>query len=411
MTGPIHRFRQSPVLASAASQLVYGLSNFLLLATIAASASDVEMGAASLVYLHLLFWTAVARAASGEVLLIRHAQLRAVPQAFAGSYGGALLLGVLGAVATAALGTTSLSQGSPLVFAAALPMIVLHDVGRAAHLARRDPIRALRGDATWLGCQVVVMLLAAAVGALDTRSVIVAWAIGAACGAADNIRGLSLELTGSWTAFSRLSAGIRRSLVATAATLFASRNLTYYLIGSIAGLAVLGDLRRALIPFAPLTAIFIGVSVAMIPTLSSGPRGLVRGAVTMSLALAAAASAWTIAAVAVTASGLPVVTDVIGDDERVVALLGGALVFQALSAGAVAGLRAGGAPRGQLWTVASGLVIMVSMVPVVVPRWGAAGGAASLMAGNAAEGLGALFMLHRLRTADPSPVRRLEVGR
>lgn len=397
-------------LVGAAGQVTYGLSNFLMLAAVALKADDAVFGAVSLVYLQLLFWTAVARALAGDVLVVRHASLGTDRSADVGALLTGIAVAAIGSLMTSLLLFTPLSEGWPTLFAVSIPLVVLHDCGRASLLARRTPALALRGDVAWLVTQALLTAAIFAAGLGSPSATIAAWAAGAAVGAAVNLARRPRTFVGALSHFGELGRGIRIGLVSAAALMFASRNVVYYLFGSLAGLVVLGDLRRALIAFAPLSAIFVGVSVAMIPNLGSQANARRSGVIQLSLVLGALACLWTLVATVSVGLGGGAVASLFGSDGRLTALLGLALVFQGINAGLVAGLRAAAAPRWQAWSIGIALLGMAGLSVALVPSFGALGAAWVLVAGNLIEAAGAAVGFMRVTPRSQSAVVEAKVS-
>lgn len=396
--------------AGVASQLVYGLSNFVLLATIAATSSDALVGAASIVYLQVLLWQSIARGLTGDALLMRSASLdRADRRAvLGGSLQVAALVAVPALLATSAIGSVTMDAVTGLVFAVSVVPVILHDTSRLGLIAIDRPARALVGDSTWLAVQVVAMVALALAGRLGVDTAVAAWGLGAFAGAAVNTLALRPALRPrSLRLFIDRTAGTRSSLVASNALAFLSRNVTYYLIGIVGGLATLGLVRRGLVPFAALTATFLGLVAVVTPALARAPESIPRVTRRFAFGCGVGAALWGVFVVTVSAAHVSWVQRVIGDDTAVIAWIAVALVAQGVAAAAIAGLRAGGWPRDNAWGVAAGLVVMVAIVWPMTGRFGATGGAAALAVGNAVEAAClSLALAHQLRrraTTHPWP--------
>jgi len=425
-------------LVGVASQVVYGLSNFVLLGVVAATGSDAVVGATALVYLLVLLWQSIGRGLTGDALLMRssvldHDDRRRV---FGGALSVAVLVALPAALGTALLGKSSVGTATACIIAAAVVPVIVHDTTRLALIAVDRTARALLGDGVWLATQVLAMVVLGATHRLDVRSAFAAWGLGALCGAVTNL----VALRPSWSAtasattgpdidaratraedpvagggplratrlFLDRTAGTRLSLVLSNSLAFVSRNLTYSLIGLVGGLATLGVVRRGLVPFAALTATFLGLAAVFTPTLARAPATI--GPVVRRLAAgcAAVAALWGATVIGASALGVSWIEQVIGDDTVLVAWLAAALVAQGVATAAVAGLRAAGRPRDNAWGVGVGLVIMVAAVWPLTSRFGAAGGAAALALGNAVEALfcaAALALALRHEASDPSDRR------
>jgi hypothetical protein len=392
--------RRTPLLG-AASQVIYGLSNFALFAVISALGSADVLGAASLVYLQALLWMALARAITSEPLLLLPDLLDRRRE---GSMNGAVAVAVWAALAAGGLTglavlVPSLRVGVPMAFAVAVPAAVMHDFGRGVLLAERLPQRALQGDALWLVVQVIFTGLLAAAGALTVATAVLAWGAGALVSSSFNL--LPSHIRPTSTDAGRFLAEVRGlvpALAGASTVTFVSRNVTYYLIGFVGGVVVLGDLRRSLLVYAPLTALYLGVTASLVPWLARHRTDTGRQVLRLSLAFAGFSALWAIAATALTSAGIPWVSDVIGDDSAVTALLGAALVAQGVATSAVTGLRVLGRPHLQTTVVSASLVVMGLLAIVFTSSGGAKGGAAALAVGNSLEavlGMSAFMWIRR----------------
>lgn len=373
-----------------ASQIVYGLSNFMLMGAAAAVVSDETFGALSLVYLQVLLWMSIGRGLTGEAFLIRPELLTERSGRVA---SGALRLTVLFGTVCAGLIASlhlvpALRAGAPMAFAVALPFAMLHDFGRAVHLAMRAPLVALLGDAIWLVTELVLLVVLWSRGDLSMAGIVLAWGAGALAGAAFNlVQARVAPRHGTISSFVDRVGEIVRGLVAAAAVTFTSRNLTYYLIGFVGGLAVLGDLRKALIAYAPLTAIFLGVSASVVPSLARHRQEVGHRITRLAVFSATLAVLWTCMVLVASALGIEIVTRIIGDDEVVLVMLGAALVAQGVATAGVAGLRALARPRQHAVAVAVSLVVMACAGVVLTYALGAAGAAGALLIGNLLEAI------------------------
>lgn len=384
--------------AAASSQLVYGLTNFVMLAVVASQGTDGEFGSVSLVYIHVLLWLAIARAASGDVLLIRQRQFREEPTGLiAGAVVVAAAISCLGAVGTLLLGATVLADGWAPALAAALPVVAIYDTARAASFAAGSPRAALTSDLVWLFVEGGVLAMSLLAGGPTVAWAIGAWSMGSFAALATSLvrwgRGARIDLV----RFRHGSGGLVMGLVAGSTLLFASRNVTYYLIAWAGSIEELGEVRRALLPYGPLSAIFLGLGMALIPRLASSGAGMARLAARASSMLGALGMMWLVACLGFVHLDVPGIRRAIGTDEVLVLVLGIALVFQGAAVGGTAALRAMGRPAVQAWIMAVSLVCMATAVVALVPGLGARGGAVALALGNGVEGVGCVLAAQRLQ--------------
>lgn len=191
------------------------------------------------------------------------------PQA-TGTLGLCLLLGLLAGCACAG---ASLFVGGSLstalmVLAVGMPFLVVQDVGRYICITRRDAFGATISDTVWVvSFAVAVAVLTTARGGFPTASYALgAWVFGAACAAAVGFARLH--------ALPRLSHGIAfwRRIWRQSMRYFvdwmsfgASIQLAYYLLGFTAGLAVVGELRAAMLLAGPLNIVLMGAVMLLVP--------------------------------------------------------------------------------------------------------------------------------------------------
>jgi O-antigen/teichoic acid export membrane protein len=254
------------------------LTNFGVGVAAARTSTTAEFGAFSVAFATYLIGVGVVRALISEVYAVRYADdvdLEAPPRQrypdVRGAWGAALIVALLGSVACAVAGALSSGdlRASFFVLAVGLPILVLHDVARFICITRRDAFGAMLFDLAWViafgGGLIVATVGSGFPGAIVTFEL---WVFGAACGllvavirlrALPAIRAGYAFVKGVW----RYSARYVGDWVALGATV----QFGYYLLGATAGLAVVGELRAAMLLIGPLNIVVAGAATIAVPEL------------------------------------------------------------------------------------------------------------------------------------------------
>ena len=222
------------------------------------------------------------------------------------AWGASLFISLIasaGCLVAALLASGSL-RGSFAILAVGMPALVLQDVVRYVCMARRDPFGAALSDGAWVvGFAVAIGVLSLDGSFPQANAALGAWVFGAGIGAA--VGGLRMhavpKLRQGWVFAHRTWRHSARYVLDWGA-LNATVQLSYYLLGVTAGLAVLGDLRAAMLLIGPLNIVVMGAVMILVPELtrfrrSTGNR-LIVPAAAISIVLLVVALAW-LAAVAV----------------------------------------------------------------------------------------------------------------
>jgi len=254
-----------------ADQGINSLSNFALTILVARSSSPVAFGAFSLGYITYLFLLGIVRALCSEPYLVGYSSAK--PQnrkrAVQGATGTAILLGAVLATSIWAVTASldeSLARTALRSVAIWLPALFLQDTWRFVLIANREPRRAALNDGVWGALQ----LLGAAVVILgygpDVAAFIAAWGgaalVAALFGAWQARVGPSLRGCPTWLHANR---ALFSSYLGEFLAVRASGQLTFYAVGSLAGLGALGAMRAGVTLFGPLNVLFNGIRTAFIP--------------------------------------------------------------------------------------------------------------------------------------------------
>jgi O-antigen/teichoic acid export membrane protein len=390
-----------------ADQAVSSLTNFAVTIYVVRRMGAVQFGAFGLAYVTYGFALNASRGLSTDPLLVRFsgADLPAWRRAVANCTGTATAVGlVTGACALAAAAALSGSvRGAFLALGLTLPGLMLQDSWRYSFFALGRGSRAFINDAIWALALLPALVLLRVTGHENVFWFVFAWGASAAVAAAVGplqARVIpSLRGTRAWLSQHR-ELGFR--YFAEGTTWSGVIQLRTYGIGIVLGLAALGYVQAANTLMGPLTVLFLGMSLVVIPeaarVLRDSPQRLPLFCVLVSGGLSAVAVAWGVALLIALPRGLGHLA--LGSLWRPTypLVLPQALfaVGQAAAVGSGAGLHALGAARRSLrgMVLISAAFLICSLVGAV------AGGTKGTMQGAAAAAwIGAVISWWQLRAA------------
>jgi hypothetical protein len=230
-----------------------------------------------------------------------------------GAWGAALLISLVasaGCLVAAALASGSL-RASFVVLAIGMPGLVLQDSARYICMARRDAVGAALSDGIWVVAFAgVVIGLAVVNGEFPGATAsLAAWVFGATCGAvAAGLRMWVWPRIGEGMAFARRVWRHSARYIIDWLSLGATVQLSYYVLGFTAGLAVVGEFRAALLLVGPLNIVVMGAVMILVPELTryrrrTGGR-LFMPAISLTVLLEVVAIVWVAIIAALPASAL-----------------------------------------------------------------------------------------------------------
>jgi O-antigen/teichoic acid export membrane protein len=350
-------------------QALSSVSNFVLGLIIARLAGPAEFGAFTIAYIVYVLALGISRSCASDPLMVRSSHLTGEEtRRNAGAVAlVSLALGIAAGILSVAVGMLlGGSTGRCLVaLGVFLPALLVQDAWRFVFFTTRRPAAAAANDGVWLIAQLVLFVMLASGGLVSGAWMVVAWGLGAVPAVAVGllqIRPLVVISDGPlW--FSRhrdLSIPfIGEFLLASAGT-----QLTFLVLGAVAGLAALGGLRAAQLLFGPLTMVFLAIRSALIPEAARSARHsrqrLRTLVVLVSVGLCAAALAFLLAVLALPAT---IKHEILGDTwsraRTAVLPLGLALAAAGLTVGPSIGLRS-------LEAANRGLAVRLVVLPVTV---------------------------------------------
>lgn len=258
-------------------QAVYSGTNFLAVVLVARALGADAFGAFALA---LSVWATVwvlARSVIAEPFIIRTAALPEDEWRVEASHAAGVLIAAGAATALGVGGAALLlfdgSLGPTLlVLAPFVPVLLLQDFWRVAAFSRDDGRLAFLNDLAWAVVQVAALLLLWALDAFTAPTAMAAWALGGLAGMLVGFRQFHLRpyLSGSSGAWVKKTLQLGGWLGVARGMQAASLNFTFVLIGAVAGLGALGELRAVYTLFGPVAT----VSRAMqLPALAQMSRG------------------------------------------------------------------------------------------------------------------------------------------
>jgi O-antigen/teichoic acid export membrane protein len=338
-------------------QGVSSLSNFLLGVIAARTLGAEGFGAFSLVYLTSAFVLSATRGVATDPLLVRFsgpmdgrwraATAAATATAATSGVAAGLLIALLAPVLPTSL------EGGFWALALTLPGLLLQDSCRFAFFSAGRPSGAVLNDAVWGG------LLLLALGALvisDQASVpSVVLAFGTTATLAGVLGLIQLRMAPRWRA-TRTWLAEQRSLggryLVENLSIGAARQVRFFALGAVAGLAAVGDTRAAEILMGPFLVILMGASQVAVPeashVLRESPRRLLRFCTALGAVLATASALWGTSILLLLPTGVGDLALgelwVAASDLVPIVMIG--MVFGGFEIAAAAGVRAlGAAPR------------------------------------------------------------------
>jgi O-antigen/teichoic acid export membrane protein len=253
-----------------ADQALSSLGNFVVAIAIARSVSPSEFGAFAVVFMLYLILLQFSQAISTEPLVVRFSAspVSEWHSAVKSSTGAALTLGVIAAVGTAivALFLGGVLGSTLLALAVALPGLLLQDAWRFAFFAKGSPARAAVNDFVWTGIQILVIFALLIEGRPSITALVLAWGGSATTAALVGVfQARVIPDPTRIFVWLRAHSDLAPRYVAEFVVFRASKLLTFYIVGIIAGLAALGTLRAAIVLVGPVTFIFTGSVLFAVP--------------------------------------------------------------------------------------------------------------------------------------------------
>ena len=284
-----------------ADQTASSLTNFALGIVVASQVSTASFGAFSLAFVTYLLVLNLGRAVVSLPLMIRYSAVSGGRWALGVSrgVGVALLVGTVAAVVCLPIGVALGGEtGASLIgLSVVLPALMAQDAWRFGFFAANRGRDAFVNDAAWAAVLGVGFVVAVTAGVTEPSTYIVLWGLGAAAGSVLGVVQSRLlpqpTAVRSWWAE---HADLIPRFSAESIARMGGTQLTYYAIGVIGGLVVVGTLRAAELILGPFNILFQGVHLVALPEavrlLKESESALVRWARLLSGAMVVAAMAF-----------------------------------------------------------------------------------------------------------------------
>jgi O-antigen/teichoic acid export membrane protein len=284
-----------------ADQAVSSLTNFAVSIYVVRTLGATQFGAFSLAYVTYGFALNASRGLSTDPLMVRFSgtDVAAWRRAVAGCTGTAALVGLAsGAVVLAAAALLSGTVGAAfLALGLTLPGLMLQDSWRYSFFALGRGGHAFLNDTIWALTLLPALVVLRVAGHASVFWFVLAWGAAAAVAAAVGpVQARVLpRLAGArdWMSQHR-DLGFRYLLEGTSSS--ASIQLRSYGVSFLLSLAALGYVQAVTTLMGPITILFLGMSLVLLPEaariLRRAPQRLPLFAVLVSVGLTAAAFAW-----------------------------------------------------------------------------------------------------------------------
>jgi len=269
-----------------ADQALSSLTNFALGILVARSASPDEFGAFSIVFATFILALGLARALTGEPLLVRHTEAPEsdLRRASASATGTAIAVGAVAGLGCVVAGVALWGGlGQALVaLGIFLPWLLLQDAWRYAFLAGGRSQAAFVNDLIWAVVLLPALVLVSATRTVSARDLILIWGGAAALAAAAGIYQAHLiPDPRSSIAWVRGHRDLAPRYVGEYIAASGAYQLSVYGVAAVASLATVAALRAGQLLLGPLNIFALAAGVAAVPEfvrISRRRRDAIRGA-------------------------------------------------------------------------------------------------------------------------------------
>jgi O-antigen/teichoic acid export membrane protein len=351
-------------------QGISSLSNFILGIVVARELPAREFGAFALAFVTFSFVINASRGPSTDPLIVRFSgapRERWRPAAGA-ALGTALSMGVVSGVLCLLVGLLiggDIGTGF-VALAVGLPGILLQDSCRFAFFSLLQGHRAFLNDLVWGILQTATLVVLATTDHLTIASSLLAFGgtatVAAVFGSWQLRIAPHVAMVRSWLVEQRTLGG--RYLIENV-SIGGARQLRMVVVGALAGLASVAEVRAAEILMGPFMTLLAGVSQVSVPeareVLLDEPRRLIRFCLTLASVQGAGAVLWTVTVLVVLPMGVGqlLIQDLWQPTHKLLFPLGLVLILGCFENSASAGLRALGASRRSLASQLTGATLYV----------------------------------------------------
>jgi len=253
-----------------ADQALSSMTNFAVGIFVARSVSVSDFGAYALAFSAYCLILGVSRALSAEPFAVRFvvAEPKPLKRARAGVFGVALATGFVSVALAALLSLVLPAEHRSLVLCLGfvLPGLLVQDNARQVLFTAGRGRSAFNNDLLWAVLLIPAFAVVLFAGEVTAASLILAW------GAAATVAGVagccqcrtvpSLRQVPSWLHSQRR---LWPRYMVEGAAINGSQQITYFVIGAVAGLAAVGELKLVLVLLGPVNVLVQGVGVVAVP--------------------------------------------------------------------------------------------------------------------------------------------------
>ena len=283
-------------------QVLSSATNFILGALVARAVTPRDFGAFSLAYATYTLSLGASRAVVGDPMAVRFSSVPADHWREGVRMGTGTALTIGSIVGLGCIGAALLLGGSLtivlVILGVSLPALLVQDTWRYALFARGRASAAFLNDLTWALSMFVAFGLLMNAGLTTVAGFTGAWAGGGTVAAVVGLFQLRIVPSGPSSALRWFSA--QRDLAPRYLAEFAlstgASSLIVFGIGSLTGLAQVGQLRAGQIALGPLNVLFVGAAMTTVPEgvrlLRDSPRRLEHASRWLSVTMAGGAFLW-----------------------------------------------------------------------------------------------------------------------
>ena len=284
-------------------QALSSATNFALGLVLVRSVPTESFGIFTLTFASYLVMLGITRAITSEPLLIRFANVDKGLQADAARSvtGVGLVVGAFGALVFIS-GSLIFMQGTPqwafVILGLSLPGLLLQDTWRYVFFTQGRPFQAFLNDLIWAVGLLLLLVLEIVLDVISTPTALLAWgAAGGVAGAFGLVQARLVPRVRSAREWWRRQADLAPRFLGEFGAIIASSQAALFVIGAIAGLAAVGEIRAGQLLLNPLNVLFFSAGPIAIPVLArlaSRPSGgeLYRATISGALGLGVLAMIW-----------------------------------------------------------------------------------------------------------------------
>lgn len=252
-------------------QALSSLTNFFVSVTVARVSTAAGFGAFSLTLASYAMSLGLSRAVATETLVIRHSDLTVGGRKAneAAAVAAAFLVGLACGLCCALIGLFVDPAFSRILFvlAACMPGLLMQDAWRVVYFVRGEGSKAFLNDLIWFGCMApIVLALLFLIPSVGPVWITLIWGIAGcvAAGVGCLQVGIVPSLSDGWR-WLRANWDLSSRYAAETLTMAGTIQAYFLLIGAVAGLAAVGDIKLVLVVLGPVNIVVQGIGMVALP--------------------------------------------------------------------------------------------------------------------------------------------------